>query len=67
LIRADCQLLSAVCCLLSADNQLHGWTASASRYKKPLQNAIIIELAGDLNELEVDPAALFDFGNLQGE
>ena len=62
----DCQLLSAVCCLLSI-NQLHGWTASASRYKKPLQNAIIIELAGDLNELEVDPAALFDFGNLQGE
>ena len=39
----------------------------SQEYKKQLQNAIIIELADDLNELAVDPAALFDFGNLQGD
>ena len=36
-------------------------------YKKQLQNAMIIELAKDLDDLQVDPAALFDFGNLQAD
>ncbi len=39
----------------------------SQKFKKPLQNAIIIELAQDLDDLQVDPAALFDFGNLQAE
>ena len=32
--------------------------------KKELKNAIVIELAKDLNDLAIDPAALLDLGNL---
>jgi len=36
-------------------------------YKKEIQNAIVFELTADLRDLCIDPAALFDVGNLQGE
>lgn len=35
--------------------------------KKDLQNAIIIELKQDLDDLGIRPEALFEFGNLHGE
>ena len=34
-------------------------------FKKDVQNAIILELTKDLNDLGIDPKALFDVGNLQ--
>jgi hypothetical protein len=37
------------------------------QHKKELQNAIVIELEADLGDLGIQPAALFEFGNLQGE
>jgi hypothetical protein len=37
------------------------------RFKKDKQNAIVIELAQDLDDHGIDPAALFEFGNLQDE
>lgn len=36
------------------------------KMKQRIRNATIIELAKDLDDLKVDPAALFNFGNLQG-
>jgi hypothetical protein len=36
-------------------------------YKKDVQNSIVFHLSTDLKELGIDPAALFDVGNLQGE
>jgi hypothetical protein len=36
------------------------------KFKKNLQNAIVIELATDLNDIGIKPEALFEFGNLQG-
>ena len=36
------------------------------RFKKDLKNTIVIELGRELNVLGIRPAALFEFGNLQG-
>jgi len=38
-----------------------------NKFKKKQQNAIVIELTTDLNDLGIKPEALFEFGNLQGE
>ncbi|CAM9121551.1 unnamed protein product [Heterosigma akashiwo] len=35
------------------------------KFKKDLQNAIIIELAQDLHDVNIKPEALFEFGDLQ--
>ncbi|CAB9528797.1 expressed unknown protein [Seminavis robusta] len=37
------------------------------QHKKEIQNATIIELQKDLADLDIDPAALFEFGNLMPE
>ena len=37
------------------------------RYKKAVQNAIIIELSQDLEDLDIDPSALFDVGSIHDE
>merc|ERR1712046_283158 len=37
------------------------------KHKQREQNAIIAELQKDLVDLGIDPAALFNFGNLQGD
>ena len=39
----------------------------SGEYKKDVQNAIIFKLSADLKDLFIDPAALFDVGNLQGD
>jgi hypothetical protein len=36
-------------------------------FKKDKQNAIVIELTQDLQDVDVRPEALFEVGNLQGE
>ena len=38
----------------------------SGEYKKDVQNSIVFHLTRDLKDLGVDPAALFDVGNLQG-
>jgi uncharacterized protein YnzC (UPF0291/DUF896 family) len=35
--------------------------------KKDVQNATVIELAGDLKDVGIEQEALFEFGNLQGD
>ena len=37
------------------------------KFKKEIQNAIVIELERDLGDLDIKPAALFEFGNLQDD
>lgn len=39
--------------------------SDSNKFKKDVQNAIIIELKRDLEDLGIDPKALFDVGNLQ--
>ena len=39
----------------------------SGEYKKEVQNAIVFTLSADLKDLGIDPAALFDVGNLQGD
>ena len=39
----------------------------SGEYKKDVQNAIIFKLSADLKDLGIDPAALFDVGNLQDD
>eukprot|EP00439_Symbiodinium_sp_Y106_P076235 s87_g15.t1 len=36
-----------------------------NKFNQRLRNAVVIELNKDLDDLGIDPAALFDFGNLQ--
>lgn len=35
--------------------------------RKEIQNATVLELTKDLNDVNIDPAALLDFGNMQAE
>ncbi|CAE7928257.1 unnamed protein product, partial [Symbiodinium necroappetens] len=37
----------------------------SNKFNQRLRNAVVIELNKDLDDLGIDPAALFDFGNLQ--
>lgn len=37
----------------------------SNKFNQRLRNAVVIELSKDLDDLGIDPAALFDFGSLQ--